>query len=80
MTQGQTLSGKVALITGAAGAIGVTTSRLFAERGATIVAIDIPGTDWSKLRKALPDATKLVVAEADVTNEASVKAYVERRL
>lgn len=78
MAEAQTLAGKVALITGAAGAIGTATSRLFAERGATIVAVDIRGTDWSKLKATLPSATKLVAAEADVTDEASVKAYVEK--
>lgn len=34
------LTGKIALITGAGGAIGGTTARLMASRGATIVAVD----------------------------------------
>lgn len=72
------LEGKVAVITGAAGAIGMATSKLMAERGATIVAVDIPGTDWSKLKAALPRDAKLITAEADVTDEASVAAYVEK--
>ncbi len=71
------LEGKVAVITGAAGAIGSATAKLLAERGATIVAVDIPGTDWSKLKAVLPQGARLVTAEADVTDEASVKAYVE---
>ncbi|KSB88596.1 oxidoreductase [Caulobacter vibrioides] len=72
------LEGKVAVITGAAGAIGTVTARLLAERGAAVFAVDIPGTDWSRFKAALPDGTRLVTAEADVTDEASVKAYVDK--
>nr|WP_295113598.1 SDR family oxidoreductase [uncultured Caulobacter sp.] len=72
------LEGKVAVITGAAGAIGVATAKLFAERGATIFGVDIAGADWSRLEAALPEGAKLVTAEADVTDEASVKAYVDK--
>lgn len=72
------LEGKVAVITGAAGAIGVATSKLMAERGATIFGVDIAGADWSRLKAALPEGAKLVTAEADVTDEASVKAYVDK--
>lgn len=72
------LEGKVAVITGAAGAIGVATSKLMAERGATIFGVDIAGADWSRLKAALPEGAKLITAEADVTDEASVKAYVDK--
>jgi len=72
------LEGKVAVITGAAGAIGMATARLLAERGATIVGVDRPGTDWSELKAALPEGARLVTAEADVTDEPSVKAYVDK--
>ncbi len=72
------LEGKVAVITGAAGAIGAATARIMAERGATIFGVDIAGADWSRLKSALPDGAKLVTAEADVTDEASVKAYVDK--
>jgi NAD(P)-dependent dehydrogenase (short-subunit alcohol dehydrogenase family) len=80
MTQSQTLLGKVAVITGASGVIGTATSKLLAERGATIVAVDIPGTNWSKLRAALPSATKLVTADGDVTDERSVKIFVDKAM
>lgn len=72
---GYGIEGKVAVITGAAGAIGSATARLLAERGAKIVAVDRPGTDFSALRAAVP-ADRLAVVEADVTDEASVKSYV----
>lgn len=70
--------GKVAVITGAAGAIGTATAKILAERGASIFGVDMPGTDWSRLKAALPSGARLVTAEADVTDEASVQAYVEK--
>lgn len=73
MDQGMTLAGKVALITGAAGEIGVATARLMAERGAHIVAADLAGADTAALTQAVPEATLVAV---DVTDEASVQAMV----
>ena len=67
------LAGKVALITGAAGAIGTATAALMAAQGATIVAADLDGADWTALTAAVPGARILVV---DVTDEASVAAMV----
>jgi len=76
MTDRTSLDGKVALITGAAGAIGRATAALMARRGASIVAIDRPGSDFSALRGLLPAGTRLEVAEADVGDEADVAGYV----
>jgi NAD(P)-dependent dehydrogenase (short-subunit alcohol dehydrogenase family) len=70
------LTGKIALITGAAGAIGMATARLLASRGASIAAADIVGTDFGPLRAAIPDAGRLLVLEADVTDEAAFGAAV----
>ena len=67
------MEGKVALVTGAAGVIGTATSRLLASRGARIVAVDLPGTDWSAFADALPDA---VLIEADVTQEGDWRRIV----
>lgn len=75
MSDGKPLADKVSIITGAAGAIGAATARLFASRGAKIVAVDRPGADFSALKKDLPKET--VFVEADVTDEASVARYVE---
>ncbi|MAC11401.1 SDR family NAD(P)-dependent oxidoreductase [Novosphingopyxis iocasae] len=74
--QPQTLSGKVALITGAAGAIGTATAALMAARGAKIVAVDIEGADTAALEKAVP-GEQLKIVTADVTDEASVRDYVK---
>ncbi len=70
------LNGKIALITGAAGAIGMATARLLAERGAIIAATDVAGADFGPLRSAIPDAGRLLVLEADVTDESGFAAAV----
>ncbi|TGT71900.1 MULTISPECIES: SDR family oxidoreductase [unclassified Mesorhizobium] len=76
MAEGRaSIEGKVALITGAAGAIGTASARLLAQRGARIVAVDRPGTDFSLFRSALAGAS-MVTFEADVTVEEQVAAYV----
>lgn len=75
MSADNRLDGKVALVTGAAGAIGSATAQLLAKRGARIVAVDRPGADFTRLKAAVgPD---LVVVEADVSDEAAVRRYVE---
>lgn len=70
------MTGKVALITGAAGALGLAAAALLAERGALIAATDVAGADFGPLRAAIPDAKRLLVVEADVTNEAEFGAVV----
>lgn len=77
MAEGRaSIEGKVALITGAVGAIGTASARLLAQRGARIVAVDRPGTDFSLFRSALAGASMVVTFEADVTVEEQVAAYV----
>lgn len=76
MTERTSLDGKVALITGANGAIGRATAALMARRGAAIVAVDRPGSDFSGLGGLLPAGTRLETVEADVGDEASVARYV----
>lgn len=76
MTDRTSLEGKVALITGAVGAIGRATAALMARRGAAIVAVDRPGSDFSGLRSLLPADTRLETVGADVGDEAEVAGYV----
>jgi len=73
----RTFDGKIALITGAAGVIGRATAAILAQRGASIAAVDRPGADFSALRQALPADTKLILIEADVSQEQDVRRYVE---
>ena len=70
------LTGKVALITGAAGALGLAAAKLLSARGATIAATDRPGADFGQLRTAIPDEGRLMVLEADVTDEANFAAAI----
>jgi NAD(P)-dependent dehydrogenase (short-subunit alcohol dehydrogenase family) len=61
------LAGKVCVITGAAGGIGATTARLFADEGANVVGVDV----------AAGAAGELAI-EADVTDEEQVAAAYGR--
>lgn len=70
------MTGKIVLITGAAGAIGIASATLLAQRGATIAALDRKGTDFAPLHAAIPDAKRLLTLEADVTDEASFAAAI----
>lgn len=70
------MQGKIALITGAAGAIGLATAKLLAGQGAVIAATDMAGADFGPLRAAIPDAARLLILEADVTDETAFAAAV----
>lgn len=76
MLDSNRLAGKVAIITGAGGEIGRATAALFAARGARIVAVDRDTAALSALGETLGADTILV--EADVTDEAQVRAFVAR--
>lgn len=71
------LEGRTAIITGAAGNIGSATAALMARRGARIVAVDVPGTDFTALRRMLPTGAQLLTISADVSSPVDVAAYVE---
>lgn len=72
----QSYEGKTLLLTGASGNIGTATAQIYAERGANIFAVDIPGTDWSDFDTAVGHADRVAHFEADVSEEDQVKAYV----
>lgn len=70
------LDGRVAVVTGAAGFIGRATSKLLAERGARIVAVDRRDSDLKAAIEALPASAEALAIAADVTSEDEVKDYV----
>lgn len=75
------LSGKVALVTGAAGGIGFATARELARQGASLALVDLgeEGLD-SVRRQLLEDGTGagcVVVFPADVTCAREVERYME---
>ena len=72
------LDGKVALITGAAGEIGTATMRLFAARGARIVAVDRDEAQLQRAVASLPAEARALAVTADVTREDEVAGYVRR--
>src|SRR3984957_9431448 len=66
------LAGQIAVVTGAAGAIGVATARAFAAAGAEVALLDVNFAAASEQAKVVgPSALPLV---CDVTNAASVRA------
>ncbi|KAG9252454.1 uncharacterized protein F5Z01DRAFT_228898 [Emericellopsis atlantica] len=76
------LAGKNAVITGAAGGIGLETSILFAKEGASVLMADIsePALEkaLAKVKQLIPDAAgQIATQKCDVSKEADVQALVE---
>lgn len=79
MTVSNELSGRVALITGAAQGIGMATAALLARAGADIVALDLAGSDWAALRQVITGSGRsLLLHEGDVANEATWSALATK--
>jgi len=66
------LAGQIAVITGAAGAIGAATAKAFAAAGAEVALLDVNFAAASETAKAIGPSALPVVC--DVTNAASVRA------
>ena len=74
--------GKIVIITGAAGDLGSTITRCFAEEGARLVLCDLPTTEH-KLKKLIPELQSLgspasIYAIFDISNLEGVKKCVKR--
>ncbi|KAI6249385.1 3-oxoacyl-[acyl-carrier-protein] reductase FabG [Erysiphe necator] len=76
------LQGKNAIVTGAAGGIGLETCILFAKEGANVLLGDIsaPALEkaYAKLIQVVPSARKVETKLCDVSKEADVKALVDQ--
>ncbi|MDP3410087.1 SDR family NAD(P)-dependent oxidoreductase [Bosea sp. (in: a-proteobacteria)] len=75
------LSGKTAIITGAAGGIGAATAQLFAEEGARLALVDIDAAVLAEVeamvKDAVPGAQAIAIA-ADVGQERAAAEIVAR--
>jgi NAD(P)-dependent dehydrogenase (short-subunit alcohol dehydrogenase family) len=75
------LLGKNAIVTGAAGGIGLETCILFAKEGANVLMADISEKALdkasSKLKELVPSAHRVEIKVCDVSKEEAVKAMVE---
>lgn len=75
------LAGKNAIITGAAGGIGLETTILFAREGASVLMADISepalAKALAKVKEIVPDAPRLATVKCDVSKESDVAAAVE---
>ncbi len=70
------LDGRIAVVTGAAGVIGIATMQLLAARGARIVAVDRLQGNVRAAISDLPASAQALAVAADVTHENEVAGYV----
>ncbi len=73
----QSLSGTVALVTGASSGIGEATAVALAERGATVALVARRRDKLEALAERLGGSGKALVIEADVSDQAQAQAAVE---
>jgi NAD(P)-dependent dehydrogenase (short-subunit alcohol dehydrogenase family) len=66
----------VALVTGGASGLGLATVRRLHEDGASVVLVDLPGSDGAGIADSLGE--RVVYVEADVTDEEQVQQAVDR--
>src|SRR5690606_22527096 len=73
------LENKVAIVTGAAGGIGLATARRFVEEGAQVVLADV---SEARLREATQgwNSERIACVEADVSSEQHVRNLTERAI
>jgi NAD(P)-dependent dehydrogenase (short-subunit alcohol dehydrogenase family) len=69
------LTGKVCVITGAAGSIGLASARLFLQEGARVSLVDSDEDALRRLTQQLPP-DRVLLTTADVREAGDVKAYV----
>ena len=73
------LSGKVAIVTGAAGGIGRASVLTFAREGAKVTAVDVNASGGAETLAQVGERGNEVIFEhADIRDEAQVKALIDR--
>lgn len=77
---GKKLEGKVAVITGGAGNLGMAAAGLFLREGAKVALIDCDGNSLESCKKQLAVYGEVISIEADVTSEKEVAGYVNQVL
>ncbi|MGB8389894.1 SDR family NAD(P)-dependent oxidoreductase [Mycobacterium sp.] len=78
MSRDDELAGMVSVVTGGAGGIGSATVKTLLELGSTVVAADLPGTDFAALRESVkPYEDRLDTQEVDISAEDSVIALLK---
>ena len=76
---GLRLNDRVAMVTGAAQGIGETTARTLAERGATVVGIDILGEKVSQVMASIPGGLAMAFDVTDAEADQRAVQEVHRR-
>ena len=80
-SQAWRFEGRVVIITGAAGGIGRAAARRFASEGATVVAVDLTGSDLDGTAAAVvAEGGDVTTVTADVTSGSDVARYVSAAL
>jgi NAD(P)-dependent dehydrogenase (short-subunit alcohol dehydrogenase family) len=73
------LDGRVAIITGGAGSLGMATARLFLDEGARVMLVDLRHEDLARAEANLK-SRNVATHRADVTKAADTAAYVKATL
>jgi NAD(P)-dependent dehydrogenase (short-subunit alcohol dehydrogenase family) len=75
--RGRDLSGKVAIVTGGYSGIGIETSRVLAEAGATVI---VPARTPEKARAAVSGIPQLELESLDLMDPSSIESFAQRFL
>ena len=78
MAEGQSLAGRVALVTGAASGMGRVMARALKVAGASVAGVDVDADGLSRLATEPVFAGKLLTAVADVSQTAAAKSAVQK--
>ena len=77
MSDSTEFADKVVLITGGAAGLGADAARAFVERGARVAIVDISADALTATAAKLDAGDRLLTIDADVSQEADVKRYVD---